>query len=55
MAPTQTPEGAHGSNHGGDRSGVAATRLLRAALGGTLTLLSLAQAADLGSRLGYSY
>lgn len=55
MAPTQTPEGAHGSNHGGDRSGVAATRRLRAALGGTLTLLSLAQAADLGSRLGYSY
>ena len=28
---------------------------LKALLGGTLTLLSLAQAADIGSRLGYSY
>ncbi|CAN0526393.1 unnamed protein product, partial [Scytosiphon promiscuus] len=28
---------------------------LKAVLGGTLTLLSLAQAADIGSRLGYSY
>ena len=30
-------------------------RVLKAALAGTLTLLSLAQAADIGSRLGYSY
>jgi len=51
MSNDQNPE----ISSGAERTGKRRPRILKAALGATLTLLSLAQAADIGSRLGFSY
>ncbi|MAS15205.1 MAG: C4-dicarboxylate ABC transporter permease [Nitratireductor sp.] len=51
MAIDEIPESPDGS----EQNGAGWLRAVKAVLGGALTLLSLAQAADIGSRLGYSY